>query len=460
MDIFDSRVLSTVSERSENELSITVNSETPLMDFRIFRDPMDDDGERRPTKKKLPTKVRVTVSTLKLVVTNGRLEMSRIVDDSPGGNLLPTDVIGYSDIFFQDEGANESIQEFLNEHFPNDFERTRTHKNLMTTWEQSDQDYIAMDNFFGTSAVKAENYPETLLMLVAYGFPVLFNRLPWDITSEDMFRIASDMTMAYCDFMSASTESELADQAFGSRRKFFRKLSPILTVNELSLIQQLSGIVSADILDSALRKVDFSEARVMVDCWYGNAEVLAKLSPTIQRHLVQDLFTHEADAYDAFNMVARYATDYSYFKGVKTIEQLHDKAVEIIPEITEDSRINNVDQSIRSAQEVFIPKISSKLELLINQKEFVRVGKELKICIGSASYFEKAIDGKAYCYKILENGALIGAIEVGRDDSGKWKSIQCRGERNGKLTAGDVIVEELLKKLEDTPETLSFVTAF
>jgi hypothetical protein len=268
------------------------------------------------------------------------------------------------------------------------------------------------------------------------------------------------MTMAYCDFMSASTESELADQAFGSRRKFFRKLSPILTVNELSLIQQLSGIVSADILDSALRKVDFSEARVMVDCWYGNAEVLAKLSPTIQRHLVQDLFTHEADAYDAFNMVARYATDYSYFKGVKTIEQLHDKAVEIIPEITEDSRINNVDQSIRSAQEVFIPKISSKLELLINQKEFVRVGKELKICIGSASYFEKAIDGKAYCYKILENGALIGAIEVGRDDSGKWKSIQCRGERNGKLTAGDVIVEELLKKLEDTPETLSFVTAF
>jgi hypothetical protein len=256
--------------------------------------------------------------------------------------------------------------------------------------------------------------------------------------------------------MTASTESERAYMAFGARRKTFRKLTPLLTVNELSLANQLSKIVSADTLEWALREVDFTGSRPVVDSWYSDAEVLSRFSPVIQRHLVRDLFINSSDADDAFNMVKRYATDYTFFKGVKTVEQLHDKAMTIIPEITEDSRINNVDHSIRSSQEVFIPEISSKLELLVSQKEFVRIGKELNICIGSASYFEKSIDGTSYCYKILKDGALIGAIEVEKDYNDAWRSVQCRGERNIHLDTESVIIEKLLSRLKETPATFTF----
>lgn len=456
MESYDEKNITTVSERSSDGFRITVESESIQMDYRAFHAIAIHPRVPQPKTKLMPKKMRISISVLDFKIRNGRLEMKRSVDEGIQMSLTFSDLISYSDRFFTDEAVNKDLQEFLSENFPNDFERTKTYAKLLEAWEERNKDSVSFDDFFNPDAKTVENYAETFLMALGYGFPALFNRLPYDITSEAMFEIASDMKSLYLDFMTASTESELADMAFRSRRKTFRRLTPFLTVSELSLVSQLSKIVSADILEWALRGVDFTSPRPIVDCWYGYAEVLYNFSPTIQRHLVRDLFVNNSDAEDAFNMVHRYANDYAFFKGVKTIEQLHDKAMSIIPEITEDSRIENVDNSIRSNPEVFIPEISSKLELLVNQKEFVRIGKELNICIGSASYFEKSIAGESYCYKILKDGALIGALEVSKGDKGEWKSLQCRGERNRNLDTESVIVEKLLNKLEETPATLMF----
>jgi hypothetical protein len=457
MESYGEKNISTVLEKTQDGLRITVESEAAQIDYSALQDAMAARSEDfRLNGKFIQPRPKTTISTLDLQIVKGRLEMMKSLGGGLHMHLSYVDLISSSDRFFTDEKVNSEVQAFLSENFPNDFERTKTYDRLREAWSARNEDSIPFEEFFNPDAKTVENYADTFLMVLGYGFPVLFHRLPYDITSEEMFEVASDMKSAYGTFMTASTESELADIAFGSRRKAFRRLVPLLTVSELALVTQLSKIVSADTLEWALRGVEFTAPRPIVECWYSDAEVLANFSPMVQRHLVRDLFVSSSDADDAFNMVKRYATDYTFFKGVKTVEQLHDKAVTIIPEITEDSRIESIDQSIRSAQEVFIPEISSKLELLVSQKEFVRIGKELNICIGSASYFEKSIDGTSYCYKILKDGALIGAIEVSRDPEGQWRSIQCRGERNVHLTTETVIIEKLLDKLEETPAAFTF----
>lgn len=457
MESYGDKNIKTVSERPSDGFRITVESEASIPNFSSLRNHMSPEVRMKVIEKTAATtSKRTTISTLDLKICNGRLEMKRSVDGGIQMNLTFSDLVSYSDRFFTDEKVNKDIQKFLSDNFPNDFERTKTYTKLLEAWAARNENSVSFEEFFNPDAKTVENYSETFLMALGYGFPALFNRLPYDITSEAMFEVASDMKSFYCEFMTASTESELADMAFGTRRKTFRRLTPLLTVSELSLVQQLSKIVSADTLEWALRGVDFSSSRPVVDCWYSDAEVLANFSSTIQRNLVRDLFViNSTDADDAFDMVQRYVTDYTFFKGVKTIEQLHNKAMTVIPEITEDSRIEKVDHSILSSREVFIPEISSKLELLVNQKEFVRIGKELKICIGSASYFEKSINGESYCYKILKDGALIGALEVAREQN-EWKSVQCRGEHNRKLDTEAVIVEKLLNRLEETPAAFSF----
>lgn len=460
MESFDEKNISTISEEYFDGFRISVESESPIPDFSAIRDAMDNlPGGFVIKKPFIQKKSKPVTSILNCKIVEKRLVLTRQIDSGPELSITFTDLISSSDRFFTDESVNEKFQTFLSKNFPNDFERTKIYKSLLKEWDSRAADSIPFEEFFNPDAKLVENYAETFLMALGYAFPALFNRLPHDITSEAMFEVAGDMKSVYCDFMSASTESELSDMAFGARRKYFRKITPQLSVSELSLIHQLSKVVSADIIEWALRGVDFTSSRPRVESWYGDAEVLAEFSPTMRRNLVRDLFVTNSNADDAFNMVARYATDYTFFKGIKTIEQLHDKAMTIIPEVTEDSRINSVDSSIRSAQEVFIPKISSKLELLVNQKEFIRVGQELSICIGSAAYFEKSLDGKSYCYKILKDGVLVGAIEVSRESRGEWKNIQCRAAHNRQLENDTVIIEELLKKLEETPATLSFAGA-
>jgi hypothetical protein len=461
MESYDERNITTVSEECPDGFRITVESENFLPDFTAIRDAMAARPDAIIIKKDfIPQKSRPLVSVLDFKIVDDRLVITRSIDAGMAMSVTFTDLISCSDRFFTDEIVNKKFQTFLSTNFPNDFERSKTYSKLLEEWNARTADSIPFEEFFNPDAKMVKNYAETFLMALGYAFPALFNHLPLDITSEEMFDVAGDMKSIYCDFMSASTEPELADMAFRVRRKAFRRLTPLLSVRELSLVYQLSETVSADILEWALRGVDFTAPRADVDSWYSDIEVLTDFSPTMQRNLVRDLFVHNSNTDDAFNMVKRYATDYSLFKGIKTIEQLHDKAMTIIPEITEDSRIANVDHSIRSAQEVFIPEISSKLELLVNQKEFVRIGKELNICIGSASYFEKSISGESYCYKILKDGSLIGAIEVSRDPDGKWRSVQCRGERNVHLDTESVIIEELLNKLEETPATLAFAGIF
>ena len=450
MESYDERNITTVSEEYPDGFRITVESESIMPDFSAIRDAMAARPDAIIIKKNfIPPKSRPLVSALNFQIVDGRLVTTRSIDTGMAMSVTFTDLISSSDRFFTDESVNEKFQTFLSTNFPNDFERSKTYSKLLEEWNARTAESIPFEEFFNPDAKMVKNYAETFLMALGYAFPALFNRLPYDVTSEEMFDVAGDMKSVYCDFMSASTESELADMAFGTRRKTFRRLTPLLSVSELSLINQLSKIVSADILEWALRGVDFTVSRPSVDSWYSDVEVLADFSPTMQRHLVRDFFVNNSNTDDAFNMVKRYATDYTFFKGVKTVEQLHDKAMTIIPEITEDSRIENVDHSIRSTQEVFIPEISSKLELLVSQKEFVRIGKELNICIGSASYFEKSIDGTSYCYKILKDGALIGAIEVSRDPDGQLRSVQCRGERNIQLDTETIIVENLIEKLDE-----------
>lgn len=453
MPMQSDRILRTTYQRTDSSFHITAEVEVTEVDMRAFMDSMADGVTRAVKKVTAPAKKSLSFSHLNLIVTNGRLQITRKVDEGIEFKLAFSDLLIYASCFFTDDKVNEKLREFLSQNFPNDFERVRVFDSLLAAW--TDNEHIpTMEDFFRADGKNADNYPETLTMVLGYGFPALFSRLPHNVSSEEMFAISSDMKLSYEDFMTASTESELSDMVFGSRRKTFRKVTPFLTVNALSLVSQLSKIVSTDTLEWALRQIDFSEEQPMVDCWYSDADVLANFSPTVQRNLVLALFKNDRDAEDAFNMVNRYATRYSYFKGVKTIEQLHDKAMKMIPEITEGSLIEKIDHSIRSNQEVFIPEITSKVELLVNHKEFIRIGKELNICIGSASYFEKAINGESYCYKILKDGVLIGAIEIRRNKKGEWESVQCRGERNRSLETESVIVEKLLKKLEETPATL------
>lgn len=363
-------------------------------------------------------------------------------------------IFSYSSTFLIDDAFNHRLMDFLQNRFPDHFERKYAHENLLLDYKNGLLDGYVMSGDFYLPDESPESFYPALLMLTAYGFPALYPHYADTTRSGHVLGVFSDFKLTYEPFMSAPTEAILADIAFMNRRKLFRRISPNMSVAELSLVHQLADIVPVDDLEFVMRELDFNNERSNVEAWYSHISVLSNFSPSVRRRLVRSIFDGGNLIEDAFDMVNRYATDYSFFKGVRTVDELHDRAMSLIPEITDDRYLSRVPEDIALNQVIEVPETNMKLVLLINHMEFIRTGRDLNTCIGSVSYFEKSLNGESYCYQIFDDDKLIGALEIGAHRSA-FKVIQCTGFKNAKLEFEDVIFGALRKSLKQMSEQIS-----
>lgn len=347
-------------------------------------------------------------------------------------------IFSNSSTLLLDDDFNTRMMDFLKKKFPNHFERNYAHENLLLDYQNGLIDgYIMSGDFYVPDDAPESFYP-ALLMLTAYAFPALYIHYA-DVTKRGhVMGMFSDYKLSYESFMSSPTEAILADKAFRTRRKFFRKISSKMTVSELSLAYQLAEIVSADDLEYALREIDFQGDRPYVEAWYNGLAILPNFSPSVRRRLIRSLFDGAEQIDDAFEMAQNYATDYSFFKGVKNVDELHDRALSLIPEITDDRYLSAIPEIVYLNREIVVPDTDLTLVLLVNQKDFVQTGKALHTCIGSVSYFEKSLRGESYCYQIFESDDLIGALEITRTEKA-LKVAQCTGHKNAPMDRQDLI---------------------
>lgn len=348
---------------------------------------------------------------------------------------------------FLDDEFNTRMMDFLKKKFPNHFERNYAHENLLLDYKNGLIDgYIMSGDFYAPDDAPESFYP-ALLMLTAYAFPALYTHYSGVTKRGHIMGMFSDYKLSYESFMSSPTEAILADKAFRTRRKFFRKISSKMTVSELSLAYQLAEIVTADDLEYALREVNFQGDQSYIEAWYNGLAILPNFSPSVRRRLIRSLFEGAEQIEDAFEMAQNYATDYSFFKGVKSVDELHERALSLIPEITDDRYLSAIPELVYLNREITVPDTDLTLSLLVNQKDFVSTGKVLHTCIGSISYFEKSLRGESYCYQIFENDDLIGALEISR--AGKaLKVAQCTGYKNSPMDRQDLIFGALRRCLK------------
>lgn len=442
-----------VSE-TDDELEVIIRYKQPDISkiaaniFSVKLDNVDDDGSVR-SERIIPIEDPEYVdasSSMLLRSSNGFLH---VILDTPTPNTVADvgNLFANAGIFMADDTTNYRIAKFLNRHFPDDYERNAAHEAIKAEYDANCFDGYLMSEEFWEPKDRPESFYPTLLMLTAYAFPALHHHFSIELDKGLVMGMFSDMKLGYQDFMSAPTESALADMALGARRKFFRKISEKMTVSELALVHQLSKIVSVDDIDIALSNFDFTAERGLVEAWYRDLDQLNNFSPTVRRRLIRSLFQGYQHTDDAFDMVARYAEDYSFFKGVSTIEELHDRTLQIIPEVNEEKRIEKVDSSILANLELSIPGTEFMLRLLVNHGEFLRTGKELSTCIGSARYFEESLNGDSYCYQIFDGDTLIGALQV-KKVKNSWKVLQIGGVRTAKLDCEQAISSTLLESLE------------
>lgn len=284
---------------------------------------------------------------------------------------------------------------------------------------------------------------EKLCFLLAYTTPYLFR------SKEELSLISSPYSLNSTtseDWMFEPLISNFCDNILGSKNRTLRRIIHNLNCGQIFHAKIFSEFISADSIVEILEEIAREENSNVFDVEWCNWPVLNNFSDTVRKALIKDIIRGAEHVYDALDMSSLYIRDFKRFKGVKTIEELHDRASRLIPEVEEDIILENISDNFDNLSEFFID--DHKFEILMHLSDFVYTGKYLSICIGSATYFKNAIAGTSYCYTVKDKeDNLIGALQISKDSKKReWKVSQLYG-RDNKLLPNDSILREGLKEI-------------
>jgi hypothetical protein len=258
----------------------------------------------------------------------------------------------------------------------------------------------------------------------------------------DGFYGFSDDNIRYQPYLSALDYRELVIGVTGVWRKDIARELHEMTIGQLGIINEFSSLVTPENLVEAMSEA--RESNGHYDYFTGSFQSLEVLQPSVRVRLLKQLLNSmrglSEDRYleveDTVNMVAIVGA-HKQFRGCKSWQEVHDTAMKLAPAVNGDREITP-PEVVENLSKVSIAGYS--FEILTLPNEFVELGDSLKICIGKAGYYFKALRGDSYCFRVLKDDAVIGALEVNQAERvyqdnriKEWRVAQLYGHGNSEL---------------------------
>lgn len=292
-------------------------------------------------------------------------------------------------------------------------------------------------------------------------FPVLTQVFELDYFLYDGFYGHSHPNGRYCDFFSSITYREMVEKALGVWQKDVAREFRRMDIYQAQVASNFSKFLHPNRLAQIMH---YAAGKTPMEFFYDSFEGIEVLPMSVRERLATQSLServipsfdmtegdfeaedHQNERFDsvedALDMI-RYVGKNKNFKGAKTWNDVHDRAMQLAPDIDSD-KIVKIPNSIEVLSESNTKEI--RYEALIYPKQFVDLGKDLNICIGKASYFFKSLRNESYCFKVIEDSETVGALEIAHDKDG-WKALQLRGQANSRLSNHDTVIEHILTTL-------------
>lgn len=258
----------------------------------------------------------------------------------------------------------------------------------------------------------------------------------------DGFYGFGDDNIQYRSYLSALNYRELVVGITGLWRKDIARELHQMTLGQMGIINDFSTLVTAEVLVEAMSEA--KDANGHYDFFTGSFQTLEVLPPSVRVRLLKELLKSMRglgeDRYievgDTMNMLAIVGR-HKQFRGCKSWKEVHDTAMKLAPTVQGDHEVK-LPEAVENLSKVQVAGYA--FEVLTLPNEFVELGDSLNICIGKADYYFKALRGDSYCFRVLKDDAVIGALEVDQADRvyqdgrvKEWKVAQLYGSRNSEL---------------------------
>jgi hypothetical protein len=258
----------------------------------------------------------------------------------------------------------------------------------------------------------------------------------------DGFYGFSDDNIQYRPYLSALNYRELVIGVTGVWRKDVARELHEMTIGQMGIINDFSTLVTPENLVEAMSEA--KEANGHYDFFTGGFQSLEVLQPSVRVRLLKELLRSmrglSEDRYievgDTMNMLA-IVGPHKQFRGCKSWREVHDTAMKLAPTVRGDREVE-FPEAVENLSKIQVAGYS--FEILTLPDEFVKLGDSLSICIGKADYYFKALRGDSYCFRVLKDGIVIGALEVNQaervyNDSRvkEWRVAQLYGHGNSEL---------------------------
>lgn len=286
----------------------------------------------------------------------------------------------------------------------------------------------------------AENV-ETFAKLFVACFPFTAHYPEMSYLYDGFYGFMDD-NVVYQSYLGALNYRELVVGVTGVWRRDIARELLGMTIAQLQIVNEFSNLVTSENLVEAMSEAQESSGHY--DFYRGGFQTITLLQPSVRVRLLKELLKSDRSSQeegfisvdDTLNMLALVGA-HKQFRGCKTWEDVHNTAMKLAPTVSGDKAICP-PLNVSSLSELPIGGYS--FEVLTLPDEFVELGDSLNICIGKADYYFKAIRGDSYCFRVLKDDSVIGALEVHqaervtKDGRAKdWRVAQLYGHGNSEL---------------------------
>lgn len=366
-----------------------------------------------------------------------RSEDGHVTAKVAGNDPNPT---AFGNFFPQSEVAFAEIEAFLKTvekmpHFQESWEKFR----IKNDFEEGAQ-YL-LEERGSREAFLPENV-ETFAKLFIACFPVTAHYPEMDQYLYDGFYGFWDDNVEYRSYLSSLKDRELVVGITGVWRKDIARELNGMSIAQLQIVNEFSTLVTSENLVEAMSEAKGASGQY--DFYRGGFQTLALLQPSVRVRLLKELLKsgrglqegNLISVDDTLNMLALVGA-HKQFRGCKSWQEVHDTAMKLAPTVNGDREIS-LPEAVENLSKVQVGGYS--FEVLTIPDEFVELGDSLKICIGKADYYFKALRGDSYCFRVLKDDVVIGALEVTQaervyQDSRvkEWRVAQLYGHGNSEL---------------------------
>lgn len=283
---------------------------------------------------------------------------------------------------------------------------------------------------------------ETFAKLFISCFPVTGHYNDISHYLYDGFYGFSDDNIQYRPYLSALNYRELVVGVTGVWRKDIARELHQMTIGQMGIINDFSTLVTVENLVEAMSEA--KEANGHHDFFTGSFQTLEVLQPSVRVRLLKELLRsmrglsedRYVDVADTMNMLGIVGA-HKQFRGCKSWKEVHDTAMKLAPTVQGDHEVK-IPEDVENLSKVEFDGYA--FEVLTLPNEFVELGDSLNICIGKADYYFKALRGDSYCFRVLKDNSIIGALEIIQSKrvykgvrSEVWKVAQLYGHGNSEL---------------------------